>query len=69
MSFVITTESNSEIPYQWEDENGFCVMRMPYTYDGLERYYDLGRETDIPAFSSVSEKGRLSPQPSGILRR
>lgn len=59
MSFVITTESNSEIPYQWEDENGFCVMRMPYTYDGLERYYDLGRETDIPAFFKRLREGAV----------
>lgn len=56
-SFVITTESNSEIPYQWEDETGVSVLRMPYTVDGTEYYYDLGRETDIPAFYEKMRKG------------
>ena len=50
MSFIITTESNSEIPYQWEDRYNIKVLRMPYSVDGVEYYYDLGRETDIAAF-------------------
>ncbi|MDD3920189.1 MAG: DegV family protein [Eubacteriales bacterium] len=50
MQYVITTESNSEVPYQWEDTYGVPVLRMPYTIDGTEYYYDLGRDTDIPAF-------------------
>lgn len=57
MSFVITTESNSEIPYQWEDRYGVPVLRMPYTEDGVERFYDLGRETDIPAFYQRMRQG------------
>ncbi|MDL2234732.1 DegV family protein [Christensenellaceae bacterium OttesenSCG-928-L17] len=48
--FVITTESNSELPYTWEDETGVRVLRMPYTIDDTEYYYDLGRETDFSAF-------------------
>lgn len=50
MSFYITTESNSEIPYQWEDEYNVKVLRMPYSVEGTEYFYDLGRETNIKAF-------------------
>lgn len=56
-SFVITTESNSEIPFSWEDETGVRVLRMPYTVNGQEYYYDLGRETDIPAFYKMMREG------------
>ncbi len=50
MSYIITTESNSEIPFQWEDRYQVPVLRMPYTENGVEYFYDLGRETDIPGF-------------------
>lgn len=57
MQYVITTESNAELPYQWEDTYGVPVLRMPYTIDGTEYYYDLGRETDIPAFFERMKNG------------
>lgn len=57
MNFVITTESNAEVPFSWEDETGVSVLRMPYTLNGTEYYYDLGRETDIPAFFDTMRKG------------
>lgn len=50
MSFVISTESNSEIPWQWEDEFDIKVLRMPYSIGDVEYFYDLGRETDIKGF-------------------
>lgn len=50
MGFIISTESNSEIPFQWEDEYDIKVLRMPYTIEGVEYFYDLGRETDIQDF-------------------
>ncbi|MDL2258708.1 DegV family protein [Eubacteriales bacterium OttesenSCG-928-K08] len=56
-SFVITTESNSEIPFAWEDETGVRVLRMPYTVNDTEYYYDLGRDTDIPAFYDLMRDG------------
>lgn len=56
-SFVILTESNSEITYQWEDENDVRVLRMPYTIGGTEIFYDLGREIDIISFYSQMRKG------------
>lgn len=56
-SFVITTESNSELPFSWEDRTGVGVLRMPYTINGVELVYDLGRETDIPAFYEKMRNG------------
>lgn len=56
-SFVITTESNSELPFQWEDETGVQVLRMPYTVNDTEYFYDLGRDTDIPAFYRTMRAG------------
>ncbi len=56
-TFVITTESNAEVPYQWEDETGVPVLRMPYIVNDQEFFYDLGRETDIPAFYATMRGG------------
>lgn len=50
MSYVVMTDSNSEIPFRWEDEYGIAVIRMPYTIDGEEFFYDLGRETPYKEF-------------------
>ncbi len=55
--FVITTESNAELPFQWEDSTGVSVLRMPYTLNGTEYFYDLGRETDIAAFFKAMREG------------
>lgn len=57
MSFIITTESNSEIPFAWEDQNDFSVLRMPYTYNDKEYCYDLGRNTDLGAFFKQMRDG------------
>ena len=57
MSFIITTESNSEIPFAWEDQNDFSVLRMPYTYNEKEYFYDLGRNTDLGAFFKQMRDG------------
>ena len=59
MSYVITTESNSEIPFEWEDRYGIRVLRMPYTIEGEEIFYDLGRETDIGAFFKRMRDGAV----------
>ncbi|OQA13592.1 MAG: Fatty acid-binding protein [Firmicutes bacterium ADurb.Bin356] len=55
--FVITTESNSEVPFEWEDRTGVSVLRMPYTLNGTEYFYDLGRNTDISAFFQAMREG------------
>lgn len=48
--FVIVTDSDTEIPYTFADQVNMPVFLMPYTVDGEERLFDLGRETDFVAF-------------------
>ena len=48
--FVIAADSDSEIPYWFADENDVPVFLMPYTLDGKEELFDLGRNTDFKAF-------------------
>jgi len=55
--FVITTETNSEIPWQYAKEHNIPVFRMPYTVDGVEADYDLGENTDFIAFFEKLKNG------------
>lgn len=48
--FVIMTDSDTEIPYEYADKFNIPVFLMPYTVNGEEKLFDLGREIDIPAF-------------------
>lgn len=48
--FVIMTDSDTEIPYWFADENDVPVFLMPYTLDGEEKLFDLGRNTDFKGF-------------------
>jgi DegV family protein with EDD domain len=48
--FVIATDSDTEIPYAFADKYGIPVFLMPYTVNGEEKLFDLGRETDFNAF-------------------
>jgi len=48
--FVIVTDSDTEIPYIFADEHQIPVFLMPYTVDGEERLFDLGRNTDFHEF-------------------
>ncbi|MCI8459103.1 MAG: DegV family protein [Clostridia bacterium] len=43
-------DSNCEIWFSRLDELGIECIRMPYTVNGEERFYDLGRNTDNRAF-------------------
>ena len=51
--FVIMTDSDTEIPYTFADEHQIPVFLMPYTVDGKEELYDLGRNTDFKGFYGV----------------
>jgi len=48
--FVIATDSDTEIPLSFADKYDMPVFLMPYTVDGEERLFDLGRNTDIIGF-------------------
>ena len=55
--FVIAAYSDSEIPYWFADENDVPVFLMPYTLDGKEELFDLGRNTDFKAFYDALRNG------------
>ena len=55
--FVIMTDSDTEIPYWFADENQVEVFLMPYTLDGKEIIFDLGRHTDYKAFYTRLREG------------
>lgn len=55
--FVIMTDSDSEIPYWFADENQVPVFLMPYTLDGKEELFDLGRTTDYKNFYTKLRNG------------
>ncbi len=53
-------DTNCELWYTTADELGLKnIIRMPYTIDGQEYYYDLGRETDFKAFYGRVRNGAM----------
>ena len=48
--FIIATDSDTEIPLWFADQYKMPVFLMPYTVNGHERLFDLGRDTDIIGF-------------------
>jgi DegV family protein with EDD domain len=55
--FIIATDSDTEIPYTFADAHQIPVFLMPYTVNGKERLFDLGRETDFHAFYQELREG------------
>lgn len=47
---VLFCDTNCELWYDKAEALGLKVIRMPYTLDGVEYYYDLGKETDFKHF-------------------
>lgn len=58
-------DSNCELWYKTIDELGISVIRMPYTLNGQEYFYDMGRETDFDAFFAAM-KGGAVPKTSAL---
>ena len=48
--FILATDSDTEIPCQFADEHHIPVFLMPYTVDGEEALFDLGRTTNFTEF-------------------
>lgn len=55
--FIIVTDSDTEIPYTFADEHKIPVFLMPYTVNGEERLFDLGRNTDFERFYQELREG------------
>ena len=55
--FIVATDSDTEIPYVFADQYNMPVFLMPYTVNGEERLFDLGRETDFVAFYQELRNG------------
>ena len=49
-NYVFFCDSNCELWFSVVDELGINVISMPYTLDGKEYFYDLGRKTDLKHF-------------------
>lgn len=47
---ILFCDSNCELWYDKAEELGLQVIKMPYTLDGKEYYYDLGKNTDFRHF-------------------
>ena len=65
MQFIITTESNAEIPLSWVRQWEIPFMRMPYIIDDVTYEYDLGEHIDILSFYGELRKGKI---PTTVLR-
>lgn len=48
--FIIATDSDTEIPYTFADKHKMPVFLMPYTVNGEERLFDLGKDTNFNEF-------------------
>lgn len=52
-------DTDCELWYTQADELGVNVIRMPYTIDDEETFYDLGRNTDFKAFYDRMRAGSM----------
>jgi DegV family protein with EDD domain len=50
-------DSDSELPYQYAEDNGIPVFYMPYTVNGVEKLYDLGKEVSEKEFFDQMRAG------------
>lgn len=50
-------DTNSELWFSCADKLGLDVIQMPYSLDGEEKAYDLGRNTDFKAFYDALKNG------------
>ena len=58
-SYIITTDSNTELPLAIAKEYNVNYVPMDYLLDGQEYFYDLGENTDYKAFFNAVRSGKL----------
>jgi DegV family protein with EDD domain len=63
--YKLFCDSNCELWYTYIKELGVQVIRMPYTLDGKEYFYDLGENTDFEAFYKAMRNGSI-PKTSAL---
>ncbi len=56
---VIFADSNCELWYTMVPELGYQLIKMPYTIDDEEIFYDLGEKVDFKAFYDKVRKGSM----------
>jgi DegV family protein with EDD domain len=57
--YIITTDSNTELPLSIAKAYGVTYVPMDYLLDGKEYFYDLGENTDFKAFFGAMRAGKL----------
>ncbi len=62
---VFFTDSNSELWYDKVEKLNLQYISMPYTLDGVESGYDLGKTHDFNAFYSKIKQG-IMPKTSAL---
>lgn len=55
--YIITTDADSELPYEIAEQYGIKVFEMPFTLEGVEYLYDLGKNVKIPDIFEKLAKG------------
>ena len=63
--YQLFCNSNCELWYTTVAELGLNVIRMPYTIDGKEYFYDMGEKTDFKAFLDQMRAGAV-PKTSAL---
>ena len=63
--YQLFCDSNCELWYTTVAELGLNVIRMPYTLDGKEYFYDMGEKTDFKAFLDRMRAGSV-PKTSAL---
>ena len=63
--YQLFCDSNCELWYTTVKELGLNVIRMPYTIDGKEYFYDMGEHTDFKGFLDKMRAGAV-PKTSAL---
>lgn len=58
MSYILFTDSNSDIPYGEVAAHDLQIVYMPYSLDGSDEVSDLGRGDVIPKFYAAMRAGK-----------
>ncbi len=57
MSYIIMTDSDSDLPFALQQEMNIPVVKMPYTLDGQEYLDDLGQSLDYKTYFDKMRAG------------